>query len=649
MNEIFIKLIFPFLFIFIITFGIFLISDNSNFETDQFVLENISTSPFKNPQQITDFANNILSRTTNFFTSFNKNSLTTSSLLDYATKVENEELDESDERQQNENFLESTTQNIEEMEEMEGIGGPVVTPKTPEDLQNILDDIQEKIDIIKYQVEKLIAEKAEKDKLEKENEDKKEEKENIIYPKILILEVKIDPIEQRFIKLFNPNYSQIDLTGWYLQRKTPTSDSFNSLISSTKFNNKVIPANGYFLISRSNGDIIIPDLTLTENNTIILKNPNGEIVSTFVTQSISTSSGAENALTSPNCQKFDNILINELQIEGESVNDDWVELYNPNEQPACLTGWSIQKATKTGNISRIKNFENNAIIPAKSYYLIVDSGANQNLLDLADMTTSSLDLSSEENGGNTIYLVNKKDQILDSQDINIIDKVGYGMAVDFKISPALRPSLGKTIGRIWDEQLGNYKNLGNNSIDFEINEPTPKAKNIKWEDSSSTDPIIDPDPNVVSKILINEIQIFPIEKRFVELYNPNSLDINLTGWYLQRKTKNADSWSSFVSSAHFEGKIIPAEGHFLISRKIIDSDIILDITLSNDNSLVLKNSNREIIDKVGWGEAADFETLPAPNIEDNKSISRTNGIDTDDNSIDFLVFDTPSPEGAIQK
>mgnify|MGYP001605676877 CR=1 FL=1 len=71
---------------------------------------------------------------------------------------------------------------------------------------------------------------------------------------------------------------------------------------------------------------------------------------------------------------------------------------------------------------------------------------------------------------------------------------------------------------------------------------------------------------------------------------------------------------------------------------------MLDITLSNDNSLALKNSDREIIDKVGWGEATDCDGSCAINPLESQSITRVGGADTDDNNQDFTVSDAPSPK-----
>jgi len=104
---------------------------------------------------------------------------------------------------------------------------------------------------------------------------------NLVRAWVVIDEVKILPTEDRFIKLYNQDSSEVDLTNWYIQRKTQTGTSFTSLVTKTYFENKKISANGYFLISRAqieNSDIVIDNLTLTESNVIQLKNSSGEVV-----------------------------------------------------------------------------------------------------------------------------------------------------------------------------------------------------------------------------------------------------------------------------------------------------------------------------------------------------------------------------------
>lgn len=92
-------------------------------------------------------------------------------------------------------------------------------------------------------------------------------------------EIQISPIGERFIELYNNGGSDVDLTGWYIQRKTATGSSFSSLVTSTQLNGKTIKGNGYFLISRGqleNSDIVIDNLTLTESNTIRIRDSKGE-------------------------------------------------------------------------------------------------------------------------------------------------------------------------------------------------------------------------------------------------------------------------------------------------------------------------------------------------------------------------------------
>jgi hypothetical protein len=175
-----------------------------------------------------------------------------------------------------------------------------------------------------------------------------------------------------------------------------------------------------------------------------------------------------------------------------------------------------------------------------------------------------------------------------------------------------------------------------------------EPQDIDNQNLDDTEPKDDVKVVIYPKVLISEIQILPIERRFVELYNPNDFQVDLTDWHIQRKTKTADSWSSFIPSAEFGGKIIPAYGYFLISRQFANSDITLDLTLSPDNCLVLKNPNGEISDKLGFGDASDQELLSAQNPSAGQSTGRkvlSDGTEeeTDNNFYDFEI-QTPTPK-----
>lgn len=97
---------------------------------------------------------------------------------------------------------------------------------------------------------------------------------NFVFADVVINEVQLLPTESRFIELYNTGDSAVDLTNWLMQRKTATSETFGSLVSSPNFQGKTIDAHGYFLISRqqlTGSDIVVENLTLTESNTIQIK------------------------------------------------------------------------------------------------------------------------------------------------------------------------------------------------------------------------------------------------------------------------------------------------------------------------------------------------------------------------------------------
>jgi len=126
-------------------------------------------------------------------------------------------------------------------------------------------------------------------------------------------------------------------------------------------------------------------------------------------------------------------------------------------------------------------------------------------------------------------------------------------------------------------------------------------------------------------VVINEVQLSPTDGRFLELYNDGSSAVDLTGWYMQRKTATGGSFGSLVSNPNFEGKIINAHDYFVISRNSLsNSDIVLDsLTLTESNTIQIKNSSGGVVDKVGWGDASDCSSPCPDNPPDGKSIQKS--------------------------
>ena len=110
-----------------------------------------------------------------------------------------------------------------------------------------------------------------------------------------------------------------------------------------------------------------------------------------------------------------------------------------------------------------------------------------------------------------------------------------------------------------------------------------------------------------AQVFVNEIQISPINERFIELYNSGDTDVDLTDWYIQRKTATGSSFGSLVTKTQLNGKIIKARGYFLISRSALEkSDVVLgSLVLTESNAIRVRDSKEKDVDQIEWGSIAE--------------------------------------------
>lgn len=137
---------------------------------------------------------------------------------------------------------------------------------------------------------------------------------------------------------------------------------------------------------------------------------------------------------------------------GAPFNKDFIELYNPTNEPILLEGWKIEYASSTGAFTNSTPL--NKTIPAYGYYLITQAGG-ANGVDL---------VAADDSGAIAMSGTNGKVRLVD-KDGEVVDLVGFGSATTFEgtgptkvlsnTNSATRrpyantqPSLGK--GNAWD-------------------------------------------------------------------------------------------------------------------------------------------------------------------------------------------------------
>ena len=315
-------------------------------------------------------------------------------------------------------------------------------------------------------------------------------------------------------------------------------------------------------------------------------------------------------------EEVNHVVISEIQIGGETVYDEFIELYNPTNAEINLEDWDIKKKTKSGSESNILN-NIEGVIPAYSYFLITPrANCGESKMEKCyqgdvladDEYTTNMFLA----GGNTVLLYNQNE--------NLIDKVGWGEASDFEGEViANNPENNQSLERININSV--VQDTDNNKNDFVLrsnSEPRNSSfvnDNQEMEDSESSedsesdeepddnqnnDDEIPPAPFVKGgddDVIITEFLLNPEgsdkDNEFIELYNNGEAEVDLGGWILEDKM---GSVRKFVIS---EGTKIGAGKY-----KAFYSDETKIALNNSGDGVILRDSKNNFVDETKTSDAA---------------------------------------------
>lgn len=169
---------------------------------------------------------------------------------------------------------------------------------------------------------------------------------------------------------------------------------------------------------------------------------------------------------------------------------------------------------------------------------------------------------------------------------------------------------------------------------------------------------------------------------FVELYNPTSADIDISGWMIKYKSATGSTASGTTTLG--SGKIIKSHGYFLIGLAgitgtfVTDADGTIDMSGSTTGgghvALCIPGTtgsavwqNQIVVDLVGWGTANMPDGTAAPShpatggslerkafatsttatmAVGGSDATRGNGYDTNNNSADFVTRTVSNPQNS---
>ncbi len=360
------------------------------------------------------------------------------------------------------------------------------------------------------------------------------------------------------------------------------------------------------------------------------------------------------------CSSAADVRINEFLANPDgsdaSVFLEWIELYNNSTEDVDMTGWTVERGKSSyGEVAILSGY-----ILAGGTFVIAEE-LHAGLVDHRLAAGEKLDLGNAGSNADAI-------RILDCDGV-VVDTVLYGtnnsdswlddnglVAVDASL--ASKPGEGDITARFFDGVDTN-----DSGVDFCTDaNPTPNATNS----CDSTDPTDTGDTGTGefvscdTALRINEFVPNPdgsdTGNEWVELYNADSLSIDLTGWSLEWGT------SSWQSEAFLDGGIVGPEGWLVVGgADVLGVDLAITISMgnaSNSDGVKLVCPDGSVADTVIYGSPnedgwIDDEGTVALSMADSagsgECITRIqDGYDTDKSGVDFqlLPHEECTPGGA---
>jgi len=300
------------------------------------------------------------------------------------------------------------------------------------------------------------------------------------------------------------------------------------------------------------------------------------------------------------------IIINEIAWMGTNISssDEWIELYNPTSKAIDIDNWILK--TQDENIKITLK----GTIPSQGFFLLERTDDNSAPSEKADLIYQG----ALSNNGETLELVDSIGNVIDK-----IDNSTKWLFGDNKTKQTMEvcPSSVLAQKTTWHTSM--------------VEKGTPKQPNSQCPESQPITIDSTPQPTTsdailsdrselhqVENIFINEVLPSPegpdTENEFIELFNANNFEVNLSSWKVKDKIGSTKSYSLL------ENTKIKANG-FLVLKS---SQTKISLNNSGDG-IELIGPNGKIIDSTDFDKAKQgqswskiennfvWSTQPTPN------------------------------------
>jgi len=378
--------------------------------------------------------------------------------------------------------------------------------------------------------------------------------------------------------------------------------------------------------------------------------------------------GSVSVNAAPRMQAATNIVISEFRTRGlNGAADEFVELYNPTANPILIAGWQLKVLTATGTEATRTTIPSGINLASGQHYLIANSSASGysgSVTPNLTYTTGIVDA-----GGVAIF---------DNNNVKI-DSVGLNTTFTIYIEGNPLSALSSDTNQSYERNLdvsGSCIDSNNNASDFFLRNPSD-PQNFSSPLTTCGNPTQTPTPTdtatatgtatntgtptntatatntstaSAASVVISEFRTTGpggASDEFVELYNPTSNWVDISGWKINASNKDGDIQTRATIPA---ATILRSGQYYLVannsySNTTVTADLKYGTSITDDGGIGLIKSDGTTIDEVGMSAGSFYqEGTPLSSLSNNKSYERKDGgtsdscIDTSNNASDFSAI-----------